>query len=112
MATSAITIGFGGSVGAEAPIVYTGAAIGSNLGKLWGMSYRNITILLGFGAAGAIAGIFKAPMAGVLFTMEILLFSISLSSMLPLLISTVSATVIAYIFHGQTPMFACALTPF
>ena len=112
MATSAITIGFGGSVGAEAPIVYTGAAIGSNLGKLWGMSYRNITILLGCGAAGAIAGIFKAPLAGVLFTMEILLFNISLSSMLPLLISTVSATVIAYIFHGQTPMFACALTPF
>ena len=112
VATSAITIGFGGSVGAEAPIVYTGAAIGSNLGKLWGMSYRNITILLGCGAAGAIAGIFKAPLAGVLFTMEILLFNISLSSMLPLLISTVSATVIAYIFHGQTPMFACALTPF
>jgi CIC family chloride channel protein len=76
------------------------------------MSYRNVTILLGCGAAGAIAGIFKAPLAGVLFTMEILLFNISLSSMLPLLISTVSATVIAYIFRGQTPLFACALTPF
>ena len=112
VATSAITIGFGGSVGAEAPIVYTGAAIGSNLGRWSGMSYRNITILLGCGAAGAIAGIFKAPLAGVLFTMEILLFNISLSSMLPLLISTVSATVIAYIFRGQTPLFACTLTPF
>ena len=112
VATSAITIGFGGSVGAEAPIVYTGAAIGSNLGRWSGMSYRNVTILLGCGAAGAIAGIFKAPLAGVLFTMEILLFNISLSSMLPLLISTVSATVIAYIFRGQTPLFACTLTPF
>lgn len=110
--TSSITIGFGGSVGAEAPIVYTGAAIGSNLGRFCDLSYRNITTLLGCGAAGAIAGIFKAPLAGVLFTMEILLFNISLSSMLPLLISTISATVIAYIFRGQTPMFACTLTPF
>lgn len=112
LATSAVTIGFGGSVGAEAPIVYTGAAIGSNLGRIAGLSYRNITILLGCGAAGAIAGIFKAPLAGVLFTMEILLFNISLSSMLPLLISTISATVVAYIFHGPTPLFACTLTPF
>ncbi|MBQ2228795.1 MAG: chloride channel protein, partial [Bacteroidales bacterium] len=112
MLTSSITIGFGGSVGAEAPIVYTGAAIGSNLGRWSGLSYRNITVLLGCGAAGAIAGIFKAPLAGVLFTMEILLFNISLSSMLPLLISTISATVVAYIFRGQTPMFACTLTPF
>ncbi len=112
MATSAVTIGFGGSVGAEAPIVYTGAAIGSNLGRLGGLSYRNVTVLLGCGAAGAIAGIFKAPLAGVLFTMEILLFNISLSSMLPLLISTVSATVISYIFRGQSAMFECELTPF
>ena len=112
MLTSSVTIGFGGSVGAEAPIVYTGAAIGSNLGRWFGLSYRNITILLGCGAAGAIAGIFKAPLAGVLFTMEVLLFNISLSSMLPLLISTISATVVAYIFRGQTPLFACSLTPF
>lgn len=112
MLTSSITIGFGGSVGAEAPIVYTGAAIGSNVGRLFDLSYRHVTVLLGCGAAGAIAGIFKAPLAGVLFTMEILLFNLSLSSMLPLLISTISATVIAYIFHGQTPMFACELTPF
>ena len=112
MLTSAITIGFGGSVGAEAPIVYTGAAMGSNIGRKFGLSYRNITTLLGCGAAGAIAGIFKAPLAGVLFTMEILLFNISLSSMLPLLVSTISATVVAYIFRGQTPMFACSLTPF
>lgn len=110
--TSSVTIGFGGSVGAEAPIVYTGAAIGSNLGKRFKLSYRNITILLGCGAAAAVAGIFKAPLAGVLFTIEILLFNVSMSSLLPLLIATISATVVAYIFKGQTPQFACALTPF
>ncbi len=110
--TSSITIGFGGSVGAEAPIVYTGAAIGSNLGRAFGLSYRNITLLLGCGAAGAVAGIFKAPLAGVLFTLEILLFNVSMTSLLPLLTSTISATVISYIFRGQTPVFACTLTPF
>ena len=109
---SSLTIGFGGSVGAEAPIVYTGAAIGSNLGRCCGLSHRSITILLGCGAAGAVAGIFKAPLAGVLFTIEILLFNVSMSSMLPLLLSTISATVIAYIFRGQTPVFACELTQF
>ena len=110
--TSSFTIGFGGSVGAEAPIVYTGAAIGSNIGRVCKLSYRNITLLLGCGAAGAVAGIFKAPLAGVLFTMEILLFNVSMKTMLPLLISTISATVIAYIFRGQTPVYACNLTPF
>ena len=110
--TSSVTIGFGGSVGAEAPIVYTGAAIGSNLGRLFGLSYRNITILLGCGAAGATAGTFKAPLAGVLFTMEILLFNVSMTSLLPLLLSTVSATVISYIFRGQNAVFACTVSPF
>ena len=110
--TSSITIGFGGSVGAEAPIVYTGAAIGSNLGRAARLSYRNITLLLGCGAAGAVAGIFKAPLAGVLFTLEILLFNVSMTTLLPLLISTISATVISYVFRGQTPIFACTLTPF
>lgn len=110
--TSALTIGMGGSVGAEAPIVYTGAAIGSNLARYAGMSYRNMTVLLGCGAAGAIAGIFKAPLAGVLFTMEILFFNISMSSMVPLLISTVSATVVSYLFTGSGLPFQCTITPF
>ena len=110
--TSSFTIGFGGSVGAEAPIVYTGAAIGSNLGRVCGLSYRNITVLLGCGAAAAVAGIFKAPLAGVLFTLEILLFNVSMKSMLPLLVATISATVVSYVFRGQTPVFACDLTPF
>ena len=112
MLASSVTIGFGGSVGAEAPIVYTGAAIGSNVARSMGLSYKNMTILLGCGAAGAVAGIFKAPLAGVLFTLEILLFNISMTSILPLLLSTISATVISYIFLGDKPPFECTISPF
>ena len=112
MLASSVTIGFGGSVGAEAPIVYTGAAIGSNVARYMGLSYKNMTILLGCGAAGAVAGIFKAPLAGVLFTLEILLFNISMSSILPLLLSTISATVISYIFFGDQPAFECTISEF
>ena len=112
MLASSVTIGFGGSVGAEAPIVYTGAAIGSNVARYMGLSYKNMTILLGCGAAGAVAGIFKAPLAGVLFTLEILLFNISMTSILPLLLSTISATVISYIFMGDQPAFECTISPF
>ena len=109
---SSVTIGFGGSVGAEAPIVYTGAAIGSNFARKAGMSYRSMTILLGCGAAAAVAGIFKAPLAGVLFVLEILLFNISMNSMMPLLLSTVSATVVSYVFLGKSTPFECTLIPF
>ncbi len=110
--TSSLTIGFGGSVGAEAPIVYTGAAIGSNIGRLGKLSYRGVTVLVGCGAAGAIAAVFKAPLAGLLFTLEILLFNISLGSMMPMLLSTVSATVVACLFQGVGPSFECTLEPF
>ena len=110
--TSALTIGLGGSVGAEAPIVYTGAAIGSNFARVAGLSYRSMTILLGCGAAGAIAGIFNAPLAGVLFTLEILLFNISMTSMMPLLVSSVSATVVSSLILGRSTPFSCTLSPF
>ena len=109
LAASSVTIGFGGSVGAEAPIVYTGAAIGSNIARLLELSYKHRTILLGCGAAGAVAGIFKAPIAGILFTLEILLFNISMTSILPLLISTVTATTVSYIFFGQDVSFSSSV---
>ena len=112
VAASSVTIGFGGSVGAKAPIVYTGAAIGSNFARYMGLSYRSMTVLLGCGAAAAVAGIFKAPLAGVLFVLEILLFNISMTSMMPLLLSTVSATVVSYTLLGSSTPFECTLTPF
>ena len=112
LATSALTIGFGGSVGAEAPIVYTGAAIGSNLGRYFGMSYRGMTLLLGCGAAGAVAGIFNAPLSGVLFTLEILLFNLSMSGILPLLLSSISATLVSYLCLGTHSPFAATVVDF
>lgn len=110
--TSALTIGFGGSVGAEAPIVYTGAALGSNIGQKFALSHRGVTILVGCGAAGAIAGIFQAPLAGVLFTLEILLFNISMESMMPLLLSTVTATVVSSLLLGDSMTFKCSVEAF
>lgn len=110
--TSGLTIGFGGSVGAEAPIVYTGAAIGSFFARRNRLSYRSATILIGCGAAGAVAGIFKAPLAGLLFTLEILLFNISMNAMMPMLLCTVSATLVSYLFLGDSRPFDCNITPF
>ena len=89
---SAITIGFGGSVGAEAPIVLTGSAIGSNLGQLFKLDNKTLMTLVGCGAAGAIAGIFKAPIAGLVFTLEVLMIDLTMASLLPILVSCVTAT--------------------
>ncbi len=112
IAASSVTIGFGGSVGAEAPIVYSGAAIGSVVARKAGLSYKNMTMLLGCGAAAAIAGIFKAPLAGVLFTLEILLFNMSMNAILPLLLSSVTATVVTYLFMGTEVQFAGSIEAF
>lgn len=102
---SAITIGFGGSVGAEAPIVLTGSAIGSNLGQLFKLDNKTLMLLVGCGAAGAIAGIFKAPIAGLVFTLEVLMIDLTMASLLPILISSVTATSFTYIFMGQQALF-------
>ena len=102
---SAITIGFGGSVGAEAPIVLTGSAIGSNLGKLFRMDSRTLMLLVGCGAAGAIAGIFKAPIAGLVFTLEVLMIDLTMASLMPILVSCVTATCFTYIFSGNAALF-------
>ena len=102
---SGITIGFGGSVGAEAPIVLTGSAIGSNLGSVFKMEHKTLMLLVGCGAAGAIAGIFKAPIAGLVFTLEVLMIDLTMASLLPLLISSVTAATVSYIFTGTEAMF-------
>lgn len=102
MLASTITISFGGSVGAEAPVVLTGSAIGSNLARLFKLNYRQITLMVGCGAAGAIAGIFKAPLTGLLFVLEVLMLDLTMASIVPLMISGVTATSIAYFFMGDS----------
>ncbi|MDE6238448.1 MAG: chloride channel protein [Muribaculaceae bacterium] len=97
---SSVTIGFGGSVGAEGPIVFTGAAIGSNIGRLFRMSPRTLMILVGCGAAAGIAGIFKAPIAGMLFTLEVLMLDLTAVSVMPLLIASITSATLAYIYTG------------
>lgn len=104
--SSTMTIGFGGSVGAEAPIVLTGAAIGSNIGQFFRMNYKTLTLLIGCGAAGAIASIFNAPLAGLVFTLEVLMLDLTTASIIPLLISAVSATTVSYFFLGREVVFA------
>lgn len=106
---SSVTIGFGGSVGAEAPIVLTGSAIGSNIGRFFKLEQHSLMILVGCGAAGAIAGIFKAPIAGILFVIEVLLLDLTMSSIMPLLVTAVTATVVSYMLTDMDAMFAFTL---
>jgi chloride channel protein, CIC family len=101
MVASTLTIGFGGSVGAEAPIVLTGASIGSNLARLFKLNYKYVTLMVGCGVAGAIAGIFNAPIAGIVFTLEVLMIDLTMSYLIPLLISSVTATILSYFFMGE-----------
>jgi CIC family chloride channel protein len=101
MIASSLTIGLGGSVGAEAPIVLTGASIGSNLAQFFKLNYKYVTLMVGCGAAGAIAGIFNAPIAGIVFTLEVLMIDLTMVYLVPLLISAVSATALTYFFMGE-----------
>ena len=107
---STLTIGFGGSVGAEAPIVLTGSSIGSAVGRFFKLNYRSITLLIGCGAAGAVSGIFKAPIAGIVFTLEILMLDLTISSIVPLLISSVTAATVAYFSMGEKVLFTFSIT--
>ncbi len=110
---STITVGFGGSVGLEAPIVFTGASIGSNLARILRMDYHSITVMIGCGAAGAVAGIFKAPIAGVLFGLEVLMLDLTMGSLIPLLISSVTGATISSFLMGKSVLFSfTALAPF
>ena len=107
---SAITIGFGGSVGAEAPIVLTGSAIGSNLARRFRLDNKTIFMLVGCGASAAIAGIFKAPIAGLVFTIEVLMIDLTMASLLPILIASVTATCFTYVLSGDSSLFSFTLT--
>ncbi len=105
LVASSVTIGMGGSVGAEGPIVFTGAAIGSNLGQLFRLSPQLLMMLVGCGAAAGIAGIFKAPIAGLLFTVEVLMLDLTAGSAIPLIISSVAGATVAYVATGYNVEF-------
>lgn len=107
---SSLTIGMGGSVGAEAPIVLTGAAIGSNLGSYFKMNHKTLMVLMGCGSAAAIAGIFKAPIAGMLFTIEVLMLDLTAASVMPLMVASVTAASLSYFVTGTQSMFQFSMT--
>ena len=110
MLASSITVGLGGSVGLEAPIVLTGSSIGSNIGRILRLNYKSVVLLIGCGAAGAIAGIFKAPIAALIFSFEVLMLDLTTWSMVPLLLSSVTATIVAYFLLGEQVVFAFTIS--
>jgi chloride channel protein, CIC family len=111
--TSAFTVGFGGSAGLESPIVSTGSAIGSNFARTYKLNYKDRTLLLAAGAAGGIAGAFNAPIAGVLFALEVILVDISITSFIPLLIAAASGALISkIILHESNLLFFKLKQPF
>lgn len=110
MVTSAITVGFGGSVGLEAPIVVTGSAIGSNLGQLFHLDYKKRTLLIGCGTAGAISAIFNSPITGVIFAIEVILTEVKISKFIPILIASVSGQLVSIILLGEDILFSFRLT--
>lgn len=110
MVASSVTVGLGGSVGLEAPIVLTGASIGSNLGRILRLNYKVIVLLIGCGAAGAIAGIFKAPIAALIFAFEVLMLDLTTWSIVPLLLASVTATTVSYFFLGEEVVFSFTIS--
>lgn len=109
MITSAVTVGLGGSVGLEAPIVVTGSAIGSNFGRLFHLDYKRRTLLIGCGAAGAISAIFNSPIAGVIFTVEVILMEVTITALIPILIASVTASLVSLTLLGDEVLFSFRL---
>lgn len=108
--TSVLTAGFGGSIGLEGPAVLTGGAIGSNLGQLLHLNYKQIILLIGCAVTGALASLFKAPIAAIIFTIEVLMLDLTLSSLVPLLLASVGATLTSYLFMGQDVLLSLKIT--
>jgi CIC family chloride channel protein len=103
--TSSITVGFGGSVGLEGPTVSTGGAIGSNIGRLLRLDYRRITLLVACASAGAMSAIFKSPIAAIIFAIEVLMLDLTMAALVPLLIASVTAALVSYVFMGQFTVY-------
>jgi CIC family chloride channel protein len=103
---SSITVGFGGSVGLEGPTLATGAAMGSNLARLFGLNYRQVVLMLGCASAGAMAAIFNAPIAAVVFSLEVIMINLTMTTIIPLLISSVTGAITSYLFLGQKTLYA------
>ena len=108
--TSALTVGFGGSVGLEGPTVATGGAIGSNIGKAFKLSYKEITLLISCACAGALSAIFKAPIAGIVFALEVIMLDLTMWAVVPLLIASATAALTSYLFLGQNVLYQFNLT--
>lgn len=108
--SSALTVGFGGSVGLEGPTVATGAAIGSNIGRALQLNYKQITLMLGCASAGAMSAIFKAPIAAIVFALEVIMLDLTLAAIVPLLISSATAALTSYLFLGQNVLYSFRVT--
>lgn len=108
--TSALTVGFGGSVGLEGPTVATGGAYGSSIGKLFHLKYKQIILLLGCASTGAMAAIFKAPVAAIVFALEVIMLDLTMASLVPLLLASASAVITSYLFMGQNVLYPVVLT--
>ncbi len=103
--TSALTVGFGGSVGLEGPTVATGGAIGSNIGKIFKLNYKEITLLISCACAGAMSAIFKAPIAGIVFALEVIMLDLTMYVVIPLLIASATGAMTSYFFLGQNVLY-------
>jgi chloride channel protein, CIC family len=110
MVASSFTVGLGGSVGLEAPIVLTGSSIGSNIGRILRLNYKSVVLLVGCGATGAIAGIFKAPIAALIFSFEVIMLDLTTWSIVPLLLSSVTATIVSYFLMGKEVVFSFTIS--